>query len=66
MEVPLLALARINFVDESRKEGVIQQWLSTAMAIYSGIETIKLIFPGIMQIIVRVHLMVQLYARGIH
>lgn len=44
-EVPLLALAQINFTDESRKEGVIQQRLSTAGVIYSGIETIKLIFP---------------------
>lgn len=43
--VLLLALARINFADESRKEGVIQRWLSTVAAIYSGIETIKLIFP---------------------
>lgn len=40
--VPLLARARINF---RRKEGVIQRWLSTGDAIYSGIETIKLIFP---------------------
>ena len=44
-EVPLLALARINFADESRKEGVIQRWLSTVAVIYSGIETIKLVFP---------------------
>lgn len=41
--VPLLARARINF---RRKEGVIQRWLSTGDAIYSGIETIKLIFPS--------------------
>lgn len=44
-EVPLLALARINFADGSRKEGAIQQWLSIAAVICSEIETIKLVFP---------------------
>jgi hypothetical protein len=65
MEVPLLALARINLMDECRKEGVIQQWLSTAVAIYSGIETIKLIFSwNNTDYCASTHDAVQLYAGG--
>jgi len=52
----VLTRARINPANESRKEGAIQRWLSTARGQFTPqIETIKLIFPEnrIMQIIAR-------------
>lgn len=48
-EVSLLLYGRELISRTSRKEGVIQQWLSTGDAIYSEIEIIKAIFPPLEQ-----------------
>lgn len=48
--LPLLELARINFARTRRagRKAQFKRWLSTTAAvIYSGIETIKLIFPSV-------------------